>query len=76
MPTDQRVPHHHPIQPCRKLLDGLANVLEISDGDRAGKLTIRPRPGIRPAERLAVPLVERREVRDRLLTTPTLTLPP
>jgi hypothetical protein len=69
MRRDQRVPEHPLPDPNLKLLDLLANVLEVSSGDPAAKVSVRPRPHERPAARLAVPLVQALVSIDRALTS-------
>ncbi len=74
MRLDQRVPEHSLLDLSLELLELHADVLEVSDGDRAGELAVRPRPHERPAARLAVPLVQPLLSVDRALAFPAQSL--
>lgn len=74
MLLEQGVPEHSLPHPSLELLDLLADVLEVSDGDRAGELAVRPRPHERPALRIAVPLVQPLLSVDRSLAFPAQSL--
>ena len=74
MRLDQRVPEHSLPNDSLELLELHADVLEVSDRDRAGELAVRPRPHERPAARLAVPLVQPLLSVDRALAFPAQSL--